>query len=75
VHGQGSVGDDSIDRHSGRSISGSLKGGGGEATVARGQLYAAKYGCGSLPFDAVYRIDGLEALLEVAGEWGQIEEL
>jgi hypothetical protein len=69
------VGDDSIDRHSGRSISGSLKGGGGEATVARGQLYAAKYGRGSLPFDAVYRVDGLEALLEVAGEWGRVRRI
>ena len=40
-----------------------------------GQLYGAKYGRGSLPFDAVYRVDGLEALLEVAGEWGRVRRI
>jgi ADP-ribosylglycohydrolase/protein-tyrosine phosphatase len=40
------------------------------ASIA-GQLYGAKHGLGSLPAEAVYRLDVLEALLEVAGEWGR----
>ena len=40
------------------------------ASIA-GQLFGAKHGLGCLPADAVYRIDVLEALLEVAGEWSR----
>ncbi len=35
-------------------------------------LYAARYGLECLPAEAVYRVDVLEALLELAGEWGQV---
>jgi ADP-ribosylglycohydrolase/protein-tyrosine phosphatase len=38
------------------------------ASVA-GQLYGAKHGLAALPAEAVYRIDVLEPLLELAGEW------
>ncbi len=41
------------------------------ASIA-GQLYGAKHGLACLPAEAVYRIDALEALLELHGEWGQI---
>ena len=35
-------------------------------------LYAARYGLECLPAEAVYRVDVLEALLELAEEWGQV---
>jgi ADP-ribosylglycohydrolase/protein-tyrosine phosphatase len=38
------------------------------ASIA-GQLYGAKHGLAALPAEAVYRIDVLEPLLELAGEW------
>lgn len=38
------------------------------ASIA-GQLYGAKHGLAALQADAVYRIDVLEPLLELAGEW------
>ena len=38
------------------------------ASIA-GQLYGAKHGLGVLPAEAVYRLDVLEPLLEVFGEW------
>ena len=38
------------------------------ASIA-GQLYGAKHGLASLPSEAVYRLDVLEALLEVFAEW------
>jgi len=44
------------------------------ASIA-GQLYAAKHGLKSLPAEAVYRLDVLEALLEVAGEWAHTEKV
>jgi ADP-ribosylglycohydrolase/protein-tyrosine phosphatase len=41
------------------------------ASIA-GQLYGAKHGLSALPAEAVYRIDVLEPLLELAGEWGRL---
>ena len=38
------------------------------ASIA-GQLYGARHGLDVLPADAVYRLDVLDALLEVWGEW------
>jgi ADP-ribosyl-[dinitrogen reductase] hydrolase len=38
------------------------------ASIA-GQLYGAKHGLECLPAEAVYRLDVLEAVLEVFGEW------
>jgi len=38
------------------------------ASIA-GQLYGAKHGLTALPNDAVYRVDVLEALLELFAEW------
>ena len=37
-----------------------------------GQLYGAKHGLGVLPAEVVYRIDVLEALLEVFAEWEEV---
>jgi ADP-ribosylglycohydrolase/protein-tyrosine phosphatase len=42
------------------------------ASIA-GQLYGAKHGLSSLPAEAVYRVDVLEALLEVYGEWQRVD--
>jgi ADP-ribosylglycohydrolase len=44
------------------------------ASIA-GQLYAANHGLGSLPADAANRLDVLEALLEVVGEWGTVRRI
>jgi ADP-ribosylglycohydrolase len=41
------------------------------ASIA-GQLYGAKHGLAALPNDAVYRLDVIEALLEMFGEWAQL---
>jgi ADP-ribosylglycohydrolase len=41
------------------------------ASIA-GQLYGAKHGLAALPSDAVYRVDVLEPLLEVFGEWRRV---
>jgi ADP-ribosylglycohydrolase len=41
------------------------------ASIA-GQLYGAKHGLAALPSDAVYRVDVLEPLLEVFGEWNRV---
>jgi ADP-ribosylglycohydrolase/protein-tyrosine phosphatase len=38
------------------------------ASIA-GQLYGAKHGLSALPAEAVYRLDVLQPLLELAGEW------
>ena len=38
------------------------------ASIA-GQLYGARHGLDVLPADAVYRLDVLDALLDVWGEW------
>ena len=43
------------------------------ASIA-GQLYGAKHGLAALPVEAVYRVDVLEPLLELAGEWGRVNE-
>jgi len=41
------------------------------ASIA-GQLYGARHGLTALPAEAVYRVDVLEALLEIASEWSRI---
>lgn len=41
------------------------------ASIA-GQLYGAKHGLAALPSDAVHRVDVLEPLLEVFGEWNRV---
>ena len=41
------------------------------ASIA-GQLYGARHGLAALPAEAVYRVDVLEPLLELAGEWGRV---
>jgi hypothetical protein len=38
-------------------------------------LYAARYGLECPPAGAVYRVDVLEPLLEVFGEWNQSEKV
>jgi ADP-ribosylglycohydrolase len=43
------------------------------ASIA-GQLYGARHGLGCLPAEAVYRLDVLEPLLELAGEWGRVRQ-
>jgi ADP-ribosylglycohydrolase/protein-tyrosine phosphatase len=43
------------------------------ASIA-GQLYGAKHGLSVLPAEAVYRVDVLEALLDLYGEWGRVEK-
>lgn len=43
------------------------------ASIA-GQLYGAKHGLAALPAEAVYRLDVLEPLLQLAGEWGRVNE-
>jgi ADP-ribosylglycohydrolase/protein-tyrosine phosphatase len=43
------------------------------ASIA-GQLWGARYGLGVLPSDAVYRLDALEPLLEVWGEYRREEK-
>ena len=43
------------------------------ASIA-GQLYGAMHGLSVLPAEAVYRIDVLEAVLELHGEWGRVEK-
>jgi ADP-ribosyl-[dinitrogen reductase] hydrolase len=43
------------------------------ASIA-GQLYGAKYGLVALPAEAVYRIDVLEAVLELFAEWGRVDK-
>jgi ADP-ribosylglycohydrolase len=44
------------------------------ASIA-GQLYGAKHGLAALPAEAVYRLDVLEPLLELAGEWGKVRQI
>jgi len=44
------------------------------ASIA-GQLFGAKHGLAALPNDAVYRVDVLEPLLELAGEWGRVRPI
>jgi ADP-ribosyl-[dinitrogen reductase] hydrolase len=44
------------------------------ASIA-GQLYGAKHGLGALPSEAVTRLDVLEPLLEVFGEWGRVSRV
>ena len=41
------------------------------ASIA-GQLYGARHGLGVLPAEVVYRVDVLEAVLEVYAEWGTV---
>ena len=41
------------------------------ASIA-GQLFGAKHGLAALPSEAVYRVDVLEPLLELAGEWEKV---
>ena len=43
------------------------------ASIA-GQLYGAKHGLAALPAEAVYRVDVLEALLELHMEWETVNE-
>ena len=40
-----------------------------------GQLYGAKHGLAALPAEAVYRLDVLEPLLELVGEWGRVRQI
>jgi len=44
------------------------------ASIA-GQLYGAKHGLSVLPAEAVYRVDVLEALLELYREWGRVRQI
>ena len=41
------------------------------ASIA-GQLYGAKHGLSALPAEAMYRVDVLEPLLQLAREWGRV---
>ena len=41
------------------------------ASIA-GQLYGAKHGLAALPAEAVYRVDVIEPILEVVGEWASL---
>jgi ADP-ribosylglycohydrolase len=43
------------------------------ASIA-GQLWGARYGLAGLPSDAVYRLDALEPLLGVWGEYVRVEK-